>query len=308
MRSHTLLASLIGLLVSFLACQAAHAQAVRTWVSGVGDDANPCSRTAPCKTFAGAISKTATNGEIDCLDPAGFGTVTIVKSITIDCTGTFGSILASGTIAININITDGADTLKTVRLRGLSINGTGSGTQLGIHGVSILAAAAVYIENVVISDFAQHGIRDSRTTRGSLYVKDSVIRNNSGIGILAAGTGGGTGANSIDNVHSINNNYGVAVGAGNNVKIIRSVLSGNSTAGIEADQGAQVGVGSSTVSQNSTGLLASGTIFISDTDITFNSTAMTGSVTSFGNNRIYGNAVAGSAPTVGAVSSDHGQQ
>src|SRR4051795_2127947 len=81
----------------------AFGQATRTWVSGVGDDANPCSRTAPCKTFAGAISKTAAGGEIDCLDPGGFGTVTITKSITIDCDGTFGSILASGTNGVNVN-------------------------------------------------------------------------------------------------------------------------------------------------------------------------------------------------------------
>src|SRR5881398_98002 len=81
-----------------------HAQATRTWVSGVGNDANPCSRTAPCKTFAGAISKTFINGEIDCLDPGGYGAVTIAKSITIDCTGTFGSILASGTTGVTINI------------------------------------------------------------------------------------------------------------------------------------------------------------------------------------------------------------
>ena len=68
----------------------AHAQASRTWVSGVGNDANPCSRTAPCKTFAGAISKTAVNGEINCIDPGGFGAVTITKSITIDCHEVFG--------------------------------------------------------------------------------------------------------------------------------------------------------------------------------------------------------------------------
>ena len=88
---------------TMLVSSAAHAQATRTWVSGVGDDVNPCSRTAPCKTFAGAISKTAANGEIDCLDPGGFGTVTITKSITIDCAGTLGSILAAGTNGVNVN-------------------------------------------------------------------------------------------------------------------------------------------------------------------------------------------------------------
>src|SRR5256714_2917857 len=85
----------------------AQAQATRTWVSGVGDDVNPCSRTAPCKTFAGAISKTFINGEIDCLDPGGFGTVTITKSMTIDGgTGSgWASILASGVTGVNINLT-----------------------------------------------------------------------------------------------------------------------------------------------------------------------------------------------------------
>src|SRR5579859_6501599 len=81
----------------------AGAQASRTWVSGVGDDANPCSRTAPCKTFAGAISKTAAGGEISVLDPGGFGAVTITKSITLNGEGTLAGILATGTSAIVIS-------------------------------------------------------------------------------------------------------------------------------------------------------------------------------------------------------------
>src|SRR6185436_11422133 len=103
------------------------AQATRTWVSGVGDDVNPCSRTAPCKTFAGAISKTATNGEINCLDPAGYGAVTITKSITIDCEDTQGSILASLVNGVIVNVTAATDTRKAVKLRGISINGAGNG-------------------------------------------------------------------------------------------------------------------------------------------------------------------------------------
>src|SRR5881396_3208201 len=103
---------------TFAFASMAQAQATRTWVSGVGDDVNPCSRTAPCKTFAGAISKTAVNGEINCLDPAGYGTVTITKSITIDGGGSFGSILASGGgngIIVNATATD------VVNIRNLSI-------------------------------------------------------------------------------------------------------------------------------------------------------------------------------------------
>src|SRR5205809_3368582 len=102
-------ASVLGL--GFFAAPAA-AQATRTWVSGVGDDVNPCSRTAPCKTFAGAISKTATGGEIDALDPGGFGAVTITKSLTIDGTtgAGFGSILASGGSGVIVNVTTNPST------------------------------------------------------------------------------------------------------------------------------------------------------------------------------------------------------
>src|SRR2546426_11184534 len=88
---------------AFAFAAVAQAQATRTWVSGVGDDLNPCSRTAPCKTFAGAISKTAAGGEINCLDSGGFGSVTITKSITIKCEGVIAGVLASGTFGININ-------------------------------------------------------------------------------------------------------------------------------------------------------------------------------------------------------------
>src|SRR6188474_1735486 len=102
----------------------AQAQATRTWVSGVGDDANPCSRTAPCKTFAGAISKTATGGEISVLDPGGFGAVTIGKSITLNGSGTLAGILAAGTVGIIIN----APTNSTVVIRDIDIHGAGTGT------------------------------------------------------------------------------------------------------------------------------------------------------------------------------------
>ena len=127
----------------------AHAQASRTWVSGVGDDVNPCSRTAPCKTFAGAISKTALNGEINCLDPGGFGAVTITKSITIDCHEALGSILFSGTNGINIpfNSFNAADVRKTVRLRNLNLNGVDTGIiGIRITGGSVIAAGVVIIE------------------------------------------------------------------------------------------------------------------------------------------------------------------
>ena len=141
------------LLVAAFQMTPAHAQASRTYVSGVGDDVNPCSRTAPCKTFAGAISKTALNGEIDCLDPAGYGVVTITKSITIDCSQTLGSILHSGTNGLNIAYDSFAttDTRRTVRLRGLSFQGFDTGViGIRITGAANAAGSAVFIEDTVI--------------------------------------------------------------------------------------------------------------------------------------------------------------
>src|ERR1043165_6824511 len=140
----------------FAAASMAQAQATRTWVSGVGDDVNPCSRTAPCKTFAGAISKTANNGEIDCLDPGGFGTVTITKNITIDGTtgAGFGSILAAGTNGVNIN--DSATATPNtiiVSLRNLSINGAGT----GFTGINFTSGKTVHVEDCVIFGFRGNG-------------------------------------------------------------------------------------------------------------------------------------------------------
>src|SRR5476649_1143316 len=120
MRRAALLAIVAGILFPLLASVPANAQATRTWVSGVGDDVNPCSRTAPCKTFAGAISKTAAGGEINCIDPGGFGALTITKAITIDCVNTEAGVLVSGTNGFVVN----AGATDTVILRGLDIIGT----------------------------------------------------------------------------------------------------------------------------------------------------------------------------------------
>src|SRR5712675_1279806 len=121
MRSGIRILTMVGaVLVAFSQMPSAHAQATRTWVSGVGDDANPCSRTAPCKTFAGAISKTAAGGEIDALDPGGFGAVTITKAITLDGGGgQVASVLVSGTNGIVVS----AGANDVVILRNLRLDG-----------------------------------------------------------------------------------------------------------------------------------------------------------------------------------------
>ena len=178
----------------------ANAQSSRTWVSATGSDANPCSRTAPCQTFSGAFSKTFINGEIDAIDPGGYGTVTISKSITLDGTGTLASILSSGVTGITVNITSSAnDPLNTVRLRGISINGTGAsgtiGTRTGLRGINISTANAtqpkVIVEDVLIEGFVNEGILFA-SNGGHLSVSRSSIRNNGTAGIRADSFGANT--------------------------------------------------------------------------------------------------------------------
>src|SRR6201987_6097283 len=144
MRKITLasLAVLGAVLVPVLSSAPAQAQATRTWVSGVGDDVNPCSRTAPCKTFAGAISKTAASGEINCLDPGGFGAVTITKSIIISCEGVEAGVLVAGTNGIAVN---GAST-DIVYLRGLDLEGLGT----GLSGILFIGSGVLHVEHCII--------------------------------------------------------------------------------------------------------------------------------------------------------------
>ena len=182
----------------------ARAQATRTWVSGVGDDVNPCSRTAPCKTFAGAISKTATNGEINAIDPGGFGAITITKSITIDGSESFSSILASGTTGVVINLTASPDPVKAVRLRGLSINGTGSGTRSGIRGINVSSAntsqVRLSVEDTIIDGFVNEGILFN-SNGGNLTVYNCSIRNNGTAGLKADSFGANLVFITIGNSH-----------------------------------------------------------------------------------------------------------
>jgi hypothetical protein len=166
------------------------AQAPRTWVSGVGDDANPCARTTPCRTFAGAISKTATGGEIDLLDADAAGTVTITKSITIDGTGSMAGILANAGDAIKINITNAGDTAKAVRLRHLSINGMGTGT----NGINIVAATDVTIEDCVVDGFTGNGIS---VATGAAFIRHTSIRHTANAVSVSAGATAGLADDSL---------------------------------------------------------------------------------------------------------------
>ena len=266
----------------------AQAQATRTWVSGVGDDVNPCSRTAPCKTFAGAISKTATNGEINCLDPAGYGAVTITKSITIDCEDTQGSILASLVNGVIIN-----SSTADVRLRGISINGAGN----GINCVRVLSASRLTLDEIVCSGFAQHGVSIENTTGAfSLVVLNSSFRNNTGNGINTFIGGTGSASVAVDSSLFAFNGIGINFGAAAKGSVQDSTITNNST-GARADGGtSNLTMVGNQVSHNGTGILAANAanIRIGNNVVTGNTTGLSGAnILSFGGNNIDGNTANG---------------
>jgi hypothetical protein len=266
---------------------AAHAQATRTWVSGVGDDVNPCSRTAPCKTFAGAISKTATGGEISVLDPGGFGAVTITKAITISGDGTLAGILAAGTNGVIVN----APATDRVVLRNLSINGAGT----GINGIRFLAGKSLLVDNCTISGFTTRGIDVSLAASADVIVKDTTITNVP-TGFFLNTTAGFALA-SLEHVHLHGLTNGVEAQNGR-VTISNSDISDNASNGVLASNaGAQINVETSQLSFNqiaACNAAASGaTIRVSNNDIYNNTTSFTisagGIISSAANNRVAGN-------------------
>jgi hypothetical protein len=287
---------------TFAFASIAQAQATRTWVSGVGDDANPCSRTAPCKTFAGAISKTAVDGEIDALDSGGFGSVTITKAITIDGDSNLAGVLAAGVTGIIVNIT-GASGSNTVEIRNLSINGAGSGTN-GIRILSSFAGTSVFVEKCVIFGFragAGRGISDERTVSGSLFVQDTLVKNNSGSGIVAIGAGGGTVV--LDNVQSEKNgSSGIVVSGGvvngGRLMVARNCTTANNVgAGFVAENGAKLDIINSMTAYNATGIesdAANTEVRVSRTTVTRNTANGLvlggGTILSYGSNEVSANA------------------
>jgi hypothetical protein len=253
----------------------AHAQATRTWVSGVGDDANPCSRTAPCKTFAGAISKTAPGGEINVLDPGGFGAVTITKSITISSEGFEAGVLVSGTNGIIVS----AGVADVVILRGLHIQGLGT----GLDGIKVLGTlAALHVEKCTIDAFrgSNGSAIEIATTSGTtqVFIKDTIVRDNgqgTGGGIFF-NSAGGTVKASLDNVRMENNTFGLKAAGTSTVSVSNSVAAGNSNAGFSVVGGsAELNITRSVAANNLTGLVCSnGTLRIGNSSITGNGTAV----------------------------------
>jgi len=286
----------------------AQAQATRTWISGVGDDANPCSRTAPCKTFAGAISKTATGGEIDCLDPGGFGAVTITKSITFDCGGGIGgqvgSILVAGTNGININAAN-----VIVKIRNMTINGIQASGNPGLSGIKFSQGSALIVEHVGIFGFGgtggnNGGVDFEPSTAAKLAMLDVEVQYGLADGILIKPASGGSAKATLVRVSGmVNNGAGLRVdstnvtsGLGSNVAVFDCNFTGNangvSTVSPPGTVSASVEMTNSVVSQNtSTGAVANGAnafISIGGSSFSNNPTGIlslnSGLIKSFGDN------------------------
>ena len=275
---------------------AAQAQATRTWVSGVGDDANPCSRTAPCKTFPGAISKTAAGGEINCLDPGGFGAVTITKAITIACEGVTAGVVVAGTNGIIVN----AGVNDNVTLRGLDINGAGT----GLNGIRFLAGKALIVDNCQIYEFTTHGIDVALGVSGSsLTVKDTRINRLGGVGIRVTTTVGGVSL-SADHVNISRVSSGVEAAAGGNASVSNSIMTTASNGVLASANGAVMTVANSVMSSNNVGANATvsgATIALTNSDLFANNTAVGAAVgsnfISGANNKLSGNASPGAGPS-----------
>jgi Right handed beta helix region len=280
------------LVVLVLAAGVAQAQATRTWVSGVGDDANPCSRTAPCKTFAGAISKTAAGGEIDALDPAGFGQVTVTKAITIDGgAGQVAGIVTAGGNGITIN----AGVNDIVTLRNLRLFNVGSSSG---NGIVLLNARSLHIENCTIASFAGNGINIVPNAAAQVFIDDSVSRGNTGDGLHVVAAGSNAVRVSVANSHFSDNANGIFSGDFSKMTVRNSDTNGNTGSGLVAlglAGATTVNLVNSTTANNiGYGVIAGGSgalpsqIRMSNVSTATNgvglATGVNGSILSFGNN------------------------
>ena len=283
----------------FAFATAAQAQATRTWVSGVGDDVNPCSRTAPCKTYAGAISKTAAGGEISTLDPGGFGAVTITKSMTIEGSKGqgYGSILASGTQGVVINDgLSGAPNTIVVTLRNLSIQG--SGTTLGTNGISFISGKSVNVEDCQIFNFSNSGINVAKTTGtgAELYVRNTTIFNTGSNGIKLSSTAVGSFISaSINDVEIKKATNGIRLESNAFAEVRNSVIQFCPTGISMTGPGAQFSLVDSLIAHsttagisatNGTGRLQGSSILLNVVGISFGAG---GIVRTFGDNNFDGN-------------------
>jgi len=266
----------------------ADAQLTRTWVSEAGSDFNPCSRAAPCKTFAGAIAKTIAGGEVNAVDAGNYGIVTITKSITIDGGGTMASISAAGNTGIVVN----AGATDVINLRNLSINGVGT----GLDGVRFLTGGSLNIEKLVISGFNGDGINVSLNTRGNLNVDNVSINDCDGVGIRIAGSAPPLSA-TLNKAQVQRCSVGVNAHSNSVVSIRDSDFSSNSIGLSVTGGNTQVNIDNVRFANNSTGIRTSAGVsrFMNSTFFS-NGTGINqagGSICSLGDSRFGGNGTNG---------------
>ncbi len=294
-KSVAFLIAAAGLVLSALP---ASAQATRTWVSGVGNDANPCSRTAPCITFAGAISKTASGGEIDCLDPGSFGAVTITKAITIDCGDVTGGPLAP---ALSSGFIVNATASDRVVLRNVNVQGAG----VGFNGVRFLGGLHLTLENMKIANLGTVAIDVNKTASGNLYVRNVYITNVPKA--IRLFTSAGTVNAQINNTRIDSaSTSGLEVASGSTTASISNSVIMNSGTALITTGGGFINADNNTFAKNTTGVNASvagSSIRITRNAFQDNGTAVTfaggGTVSTAGSNTVIG--AAGLAPNGGAI-------
>jgi hypothetical protein len=293
----------------FLAGGTAQATISHTWVSSTGNDANACTRSAPCATFAGALAKTSAGGEIDVADAGDYGPVTISQSVSIEAVGVLATIQVTSGNAITVST--GAN--DTVVLRGLTLDGQGTATE----GISFTSGGALYIEDSRIHRFTT-GVEFFPTNSSStskLFVTDTIVRNNG-----SGATGGGVfihsnlgfATASIDGLRTENNVFGVKAMDHANVTIRNSVAANNGFSGfsavedaappwmlIESSITAHNGTNGVVAAKVSTGVGPSTVeVRLSNVTVVDNQTGLatsgTGKIISFGNNKVDNNGTNGS--------------
>jgi hypothetical protein len=269
---------------------------IHTYVSKASgsSDANPCSRSAPCFTFAGAYSKTAAGGQIDVIDPGDYGALTIAKSITIDGGGIGTIVSNTGNL---FTVAAGASDVVTIR------NITLQGVQAATAGIQITTAGKVNIDHVVANGFTTYGVSDQRSSGGGyLFVSDSILRNSNN-GIWMQPSGGSINA-VIRNVEATSNaNTGIAA-MGLTFASIRDSTAGGNGVGIATLAGAEINVENCGLYSNQTGLgngyFGSATTRLSNSTVQENTNGvqnLNGSLLTYGNNRIGGAPQVNSAMT-----------
>jgi hypothetical protein len=267
-------AFLFALIVTAIASLPVHAQPLRVFVSGLGLDTNPCTVTQPCRTFQQAYNTAAANGEIEVLDPAGYGPLTITHGISIQGHGWGGISYTNSSCNVCAAITISVTTSDPVTLNGLVLDGAGPGGQM-TNGIWITSAPSVQILNTVVRHF-YIGISDQPTTittNGSnLLIEDTIASDNVTTGISMAANGGSIKA-TLSRITANNNQTGIATGGPVNMTIANSVMSNNRGQGLVSEVGAATWLAKNVISGNGTGVIV-----------------IDGTVSSYGDNYINDNA------------------